>query len=64
MSSDSNMLGFLESFDVNISLQGSRNQRIKNNHPAVPLVMLEAVKLMAAVCLVPPDGHDKVRLVV
>ena len=22
--------------------------------------MLEAVKLMAAVCLVPPDGHDKV----
>ena len=30
--------------------------------PTVPLVMLEAVKLMAAVCLVPPDGHDKVRL--
>ena len=29
--------------------------------PTVPLVMLEAVKLMAAVCLVPPDGHDKVR---
>lgn len=28
--------------------------------PTVPLVMLEAVKLMAAVCLVPPDGHDKV----
>jgi len=27
--------------------------------PTVPLVMLEAVKLMAAVCLVPPDGHDK-----
>ena len=30
--------------------------------PTVPLVMLEAVKLMAAVCLVPPDGHDKVRV--
>ena len=30
--------------------------------PTVPLVMLEAVKLMAAVCLVPPDGHDKVSL--
>ena len=28
--------------------------------PTIPLVMLEAVKLMAAVCLVPPDGHDKV----
>ena len=28
--------------------------------PTVPLVMLEAVKLMAAVCLVPPDGHEKV----
>merc|ERR1719245_2442472 len=27
--------------------------------PTVPLVMLEAVKLMAAVCLVPPDGHEK-----
>ena len=30
--------------------------------PTVPLVMLEAVKLMAAVCLVPPDGHEKVRI--
>ena len=30
--------------------------------PTVPLVMLEAVKLMAAVCLVPPDGHDKVGI--
>jgi len=28
-------------------------------NPTVPLVMLEAVKLMAAVCLVPPEGHDK-----
>ena len=24
--------------------------------------MLEAVKLMAAVCLVPPDGHEKVYI--
>jgi diaphanous 2 len=31
--------------------------------PTVPLVMLEAVKMMAAVCLVPPDGHDKVMLI-
>ena len=28
--------------------------------PTIPLVMLEAVNLMAAVCLVPMDGHDKV----
>ena len=28
--------------------------------PTVPLVMLEAMKLMAALCLVPPDGHKKV----
>ena len=27
--------------------------------PNLPHVMLEAVKLMAAVCLVPPDGHEK-----
>jgi len=27
--------------------------------PNFPHVALEAVKLMAAVCLVPPDGHDK-----
>eukprot|EP00092_Neocalanus_flemingeri_P020848 GFUD01022586.1.p1 GENE.GFUD01022586.1~~GFUD01022586.1.p1 ORF type:complete len:1076 (+),score=306.59 GFUD01022586.1:84-3311(+) len=27
--------------------------------PTHPHVALEAVKLMAAVCLVPPDGHDK-----
>jgi len=27
--------------------------------PSLPHVMLEAVKLMAAVCLVPPDGHEK-----
>ena len=26
--------------------------------PDKPQVALEAVKLMAAVCLVPPDGHD------
>ncbi|XP_066905868.1 protein diaphanous-like, partial [Halyomorpha halys] len=25
-----------------------------------PLIMLEAVKILAAVCLVPPDGHGKV----
>ena len=29
-------------------------------NPTLPHVMLEAVKLMAAVCLVPPDGHEKV----
>jgi diaphanous 2 len=29
-------------------------------NPTLPLVMLEAVKLMAAVCLVPPYGHEKV----
>jgi len=28
-------------------------------NPTLPHVMLEAVKLMAAVCLVPPDGHEK-----
>ncbi|XP_049792914.1 protein diaphanous isoform X1 [Schistocerca nitens] len=28
--------------------------------PRKPNVMLEAVKLLAAVCLVPPNGHDKV----
>ena len=27
--------------------------------PTHPHVSLEAVKLKAAVCLVPPDGHDK-----
>ena len=27
--------------------------------PNLPHVMLEAVKLMAAICIVPPDGHDK-----
>jgi diaphanous 2 len=27
--------------------------------PTLPMVMMEAVKLMAAVCLVPPDGHEK-----
>ena len=26
--------------------------------PDKPQVALEAVKLMAAVCLIPPDGHD------
>ena len=30
-------------------------------NPTLPHVMLEAVKLMAAVCLVPPDGHEKVK---
>merc|ERR1719290_521632 len=28
-------------------------------NPNLPHVMQEAVKLMAAVCLVPPDGHEK-----
>jgi len=28
--------------------------------PSLPLVMVDAVKLMACVCLVPPDGHEKV----
>lgn len=28
--------------------------------PNKPTVMLEAVKVLAAVCLIPPDGHDKV----
>ena len=28
-------------------------------NPNLPLVMQDAVKLMAAVCLVPPDGHEK-----
>lgn len=28
--------------------------------PNKPAVMLEAVKVLAAVCLIPPDGHDKV----
>ncbi|XP_066990875.2 protein diaphanous isoform X2 [Anabrus simplex] len=27
--------------------------------PSKPAIMLEAVKLLAAVCLVPPDGHEK-----
>lgn len=27
--------------------------------PNLPHVMLEAVKLMAAICLIPPDGHEK-----
>merc|ERR1719509_195812 len=27
--------------------------------PTLPLVMVEAVRLMSAVCLVPPDGHEK-----
>jgi len=28
--------------------------------PTKPSVMLEAVKLLAAVCLIPPDGHERV----
>lgn len=28
--------------------------------PSKPIIMLEAMKLLAAVCLVPPDGHEKV----
>ncbi len=28
--------------------------------PSLPHVMLEAVKLMAAICILPPDGHEKV----
>ncbi len=31
-------------------------------NPTLPHVMLEAVRLMAAVCLIPPDGHEKVRI--
>ncbi len=27
--------------------------------PSLPHVMLEAVKLMAAICILPPDGHEK-----
>ena len=46
-----------------MNLKESINTRIitRSISPTVPLVMLEAVKLMAAVCFVPPDGHDKVR---
>ena len=29
--------------------------------PTGPKVMLEACSMMAAVCIVPPDGHEKVR---
>ena len=45
-----------------MNLKESINRRIisRSISPTVPLVMLEAVKLMAAVCFVPPDGHDKV----
>ncbi|XP_035216961.1 protein diaphanous-like isoform X2 [Stegodyphus dumicola] len=28
--------------------------------PSVPVIMTDAVKLMAAMCLVPPNGHEKV----
>lgn len=28
--------------------------------PSKPAIMLEAVKLLAAVCLIPPNGHDRV----
>ncbi|XP_023337546.1 protein diaphanous isoform X3 [Eurytemora carolleeae] len=28
-------------------------------NPALPHVMLEAVRLMSAICLIPPDGHEK-----
>ena len=31
-------------------------------NPTLPHVMLEAVRLMAAVCLIPPDGHEKVTI--
>jgi diaphanous 2 len=27
--------------------------------PSLPTVMVEAVKLMAGICLVPPEGHEK-----
>lgn len=30
--------------------------------PTGPKVMLEACSMMAAVCIVPPDGHEKVRI--
>jgi diaphanous 2 len=32
----------------------------KSLDPSKPQVMLEALKVMAALCLVPPDGLDKV----
>ncbi len=28
--------------------------------PSKPAVMLETVKVLAAVCLIPPNGHEKV----
>lgn len=31
----------------------------RSMQPNLPFVMQEAVKLMAAICLVPPDGHEK-----
>ena len=31
----------------------------RSMQPLLPHVMQEAVKLMAAICLVPPDGHEK-----
>ena len=31
----------------------------RSMQPNLPHVMQEAVKLMAAICLVPPDGHEK-----
>ena len=34
------------------------NLALRSIIPDKPQVALEAVKLMAAVCLVPPDGHD------
>jgi len=27
--------------------------------PSLPAVMVEAVKLMAGICLVPPEGHER-----
>ena len=49
-----------------MNLEESINTRIitRSISPTVPLVMVEAVKLMAAVCLVPPDGHDKVGFII
>jgi diaphanous 2 len=31
----------------------------RSMQPNLPNVMQEAVKLMAAICIVPPDGHEK-----
>ena len=39
-------------------LSNSNPASLRSINPDKPQVALEAVKLMAAVCLIPPDGHD------